>query len=146
MKDEVVLQEEDEKGSEIQETVKKGVFSWLRKVSWSWVKSNWLTFLIIFVIVGFLVMEANSMNGRVSVLNDVLNDKTEQIIELQQKITGLEDEQLRLNGELLAAQEEIKKTTAIFWTKFNKIKQDAQNLTPEEIVNGWQDSWPGGKK
>lgn len=128
------------------EVIKKGIFSWVRGISWSWIKSNWLTILIIVVIVSFFTMEASSMNGRVSLLNDVLNDKSDQITELQQTIHNLEEEQLRLNGELLAAQETLKRTTALFWSKFNKIKKESQNKTPEQILGDWQNTWPGGKK
>jgi len=121
----------------------KKVLTWIKTTSLSWIWRNWLTLLIIGVVVGFVLTEAFSMADQMSTLNSVLNDKADEIVKLKTEISELEEEQARLNDLLEETQAEIERTTALFWSKFNKIKIDSKKQTPEEILEAWKQSWPG---
>lgn len=125
--------------------VKSSVFTWIKNKSLSWLRSNWLIILIFSIVIGFALMQTYSMASSMSTLNNVLNDKTDEIVQLQMTVSELEGNLEKLNSSLAEAQAEIKHNTALFWSKFNQIKIDSQNQTPEEVLQDWQNTWPGGK-
>lgn len=109
-----------------------------------WLKNNWLITLIIVMVVGFIALQSYSMASQISIMNNTLNDKIDEIEELQKEIAVLEITINNLNEELLAVQKNMKRTTALFWNKFNKIKKESENQTPEQLIEDWMQSWPGG--
>lgn len=108
-------------------------------------KDNWKMTIFIVGIVIFLAFQTMSSAANMAALNGVLDSKTNEIKAQQLQIEELENNMRTLNATLIKAQDAMKKQTKVFWTKFNKIKAEAETQTPEQILESWVLSWPGGR-
>jgi peptidoglycan hydrolase CwlO-like protein len=111
-----------------------------------WLRSNWVVLLIVLLVAGFFVMESRATMNDISTLNNVLNDKIEEITELQTTISDLQEEISDLNDQLSNVQTEMEEKNKIYWYKINELKTKSKNLTSDELVNEWRKSWPGGNE
>lgn len=111
----------------------------------TFIKDNWKMAVFIIGLVIFLAFQTASSAANIAALNGILDSKTDAIKAQQLQIEELENNMRALNAKLIKAQDAMKEQTKVFWSKFNKIKVEAATQTPEQILESWVLSWPGGR-
>lgn len=110
------------------------------------IKNNWKVTGFAIIIVIFILFQVFSSAGEITELSGNLETKNSIIETLQVDIDELKENLLLMNGALLAEQKARRNQYASFQSKLSKIKLEAQNQTPEQLVETFKNTWPGGEK